>query len=288
MIETVRGSDGTQLSLVIEPGAVGSPTFLFVNGLACPSFYWDSMRSAFRGRATLVSFDLKGHGESGAARSAKGATIEGCARDAVMALDEARAGDAVVFGFSMGCQVALEISRLFRDRVAGYVLALGAYERPFDTVLKGKLGPLPNAMISTMPEAFVRASMKLGRAAMGTHVAHRMAQRASMVGARTPFDAMAPFYEHMGRIDPATWLSLARSARDHSAADLLPTINVPTLVITGGLDALTPPAIGRSMAERIPGADYLEIPNATHTGLIDESTAIVGATHRFLARHSFV
>jgi len=284
MVERFRGSDGTMLSLRVERGPESSPALLFVNGLACPSFYWDRTRDAFRGRATLVSFDLKGHGESGASRSAAGATIEACAADAALALDEARVERAVVFGFSMGCQVAIEMTRAHRGRVAGYVLALGAYERPFGTLLHGKLGPLPKAMITASPAAVVGATMKLGKLAMGHPIAHRLAQRTSMVGEQTPHAAMKPFYDHMAAIDATTWLGLARSAAEHSAADLLPAVRVPTLVVTGGRDTLTPPTVGRAMAAGIPGAEYLEIATATHTGLLDEPTAIIGATHRFLQR----
>jgi pimeloyl-ACP methyl ester carboxylesterase len=130
--------------------------------------------------------------------------------------------------------------------------------------------------------------MKLGKLAMKHPLAHRLAQRTSMVGERTPHAAMKPFYDHMADIDATTWLGLARSAADHSAADLLPSVRVPSLVVTGGRDTLTPPSIGRAMAAGIPGAEYVELPNATHTGLLDESTAIVGATHRFLHRAGFV
>lgn len=288
MTERFRGSDGTMVSLRVERGPAGAPAFLFVNGLACPSFYWDSMRAAFHGRATLVSFDLKGHGDSGAARTAAGATIEGCARDAALALDEANVDRAVVFGFSMGCQVALELSRHHAERVAAYVLALGAYERPFGTLLHGKLGPLPKAMIGAAPAPIVGASLKLGKAAMKVPLFHKLAQRTSMVGTQTSHAQMAPFYAHMGAIDATTWLGLARSAAEHSAADLLAGVHAPSLVVTGGRDTLTPPSIGRAMAAGIPGAEYLELPHATHTGLLDESTAIIGATHRFLARHALV
>lgn len=272
------------LSFRLERGPSGAPAFLFVNGLACPSFYWDSMRDAFRGRATLVSFDLKGHGTSGAARTREGATIEGCAEDAALALAEANIDQAVVFGFSMGCQVALEMIRRHASRVAAYVLALGAYERPFGTLLHGKLGPVPKAMIGAAPAPLVGASLKLGKAAMRVPLFHKLAQRTSMVGPQTSHAQMAPFYAHMGDIDAGTWIGLARSAADHSAADLLAEVRVPSLVITGGRDTLTPPSIGRAMAAGIRGADYLEVPTATHTGLLDESTAIIGATHRFLQR----
>ena len=285
MQPSFKGSDGTELSLSIERGPAGSPTLLFINGLACPHMYWEGMRNAFRGRGTLVSFDLKGHGTSDPARTAGGATIEGCARDAVLALDAANARDAVVFGFSLGCQIGLEISRAHSDRVAGYVLALGAFEMPFATVLSGKLGPVPHAVISSVPTAFVRMSLKWGGRMMTSGYAHRLAQRASMVGKNTPLAVMSPFYKHMGSIDAGTWIALAQSARDHSAATLLSAIRVPTLVVAGGRDTLTPPSVGRTMAEGIPGADYLEIPNATHTGLLDEETAIVGGVHRFFERN---
>jgi pimeloyl-ACP methyl ester carboxylesterase len=180
------------------------------------------------------------------------------------------------------------MTRAHRARVAGYVLALGAYERPFETLLHGKFGPLPKAMIAASPAAVVGATMKLGKFAMRAPIVHRLAQRTSMVGEQTPHAAMKPFYDHMADIDAPTWLGLARSAAEHSAADLLPTVQVPTLVVTGGRDTLTPPTIGRAMAAGIPGAEYLEIPTATHTGLLDASTAIIGATHRFLHRAGFL
>ncbi len=284
MTHSFRGSDGTRLSLHVDPGPRGGATFLFVNGLACPSLYWGPLLDAFRGHATLVTFDLKGHGRSDAARTSDGATIEGCAHDAALALDEAGTDRAVVFGFSMGCQVALELWRRRRERVAGYVLALGAFERPFATMLHGRLGALPKTLLDRTPAAAASLALKFGSCTLGFALGHKLAQRGSMVGLTTSHAQMAPFYKHLGELDPATWLGLARSASEHSAAELLPTIDAPTLVVTGRHDLFTPPAVGRTMAESIPGAELLEVSNATHTGLLDAPQPIVGATARFLAR----
>jgi pimeloyl-ACP methyl ester carboxylesterase len=64
---------------------------------------------------------------------------------------------------------------------------------------------------------------------------------------------------------------------------LLPQISVPTLVIVGAEDALTPPADSQLMAERIPGARLVTIPNAAHLSNMEQPEAFNRAVGEFLA-----
>ena len=45
---------------------------------------------------------------------------------------------------------------------------------------------------------------------------------------------------------------------------VLPAIRVPTLIVHGTADGVVPPEAARWMAERIPGAQLVEIPGGTH------------------------
>jgi 3-oxoadipate enol-lactonase len=56
---------------------------------------------------------------------------------------------------------------------------------------------------------------------------------------------------------------------------------VPTLVITGNQDAATPAADGRSLAEKIPGARYVEL-NAAHISNIEASEQFTSELIKFL------
>ncbi len=80
--------------------------------------------------------------------------------------------------------------------------------------------------------------------------------------------------------------NLYRSARDllrDDVAELLPTLDVPTLVIWGGRDPLLPPELGRVLAQRLPRADYLELAHAGHVVMVDQPEAFNEAVLKFLS-----
>jgi pimeloyl-ACP methyl ester carboxylesterase len=74
------------------------------------------------------------------------------------------------------------------------------------------------------------------------------------------------------------------AAGQHSAEDLLPEISLPVLVISGERDGFTPPERSRAMAAAIPGAELLEVPQASHTAPIERPTLVDKTVREFLVR----
>ena len=62
----------------------------------------------------------------------------------------------------------------------------------------------------------------------------------------------------------------------------LPTITVPTLVIAGEADLITPPVDAQGMAAAIPGARLAVIPKAGHLSPLENSRAFNAAVRSFL------
>jgi pimeloyl-ACP methyl ester carboxylesterase len=60
-------------------------------------------------------------------------------------------------------------------------------------------------------------------------------------------------------------------------------ITQPVLVIGFGDDVVIPPHLSREVADAIPGARYLEIPDAGHLGFIEKPEAVNKAALEFLA-----
>ena len=76
---------------------------------------------------------------------------------------------------------------------------------------------------------------------------------------------------------------LALATRTDTTA-FLPQINVPTLILVGEHDGLTPPAAARAMAERIPGAELRVISGAAHMSNLENAPEFNRHLLEFLAR----
>ena len=65
---------------------------------------------------------------------------------------------------------------------------------------------------------------------------------------------------------------------------MLPTINVPTLVIVGDDDAISPPAEMQAIAAAIPNAEFVVIPDSGHMTTMENPEAVNEALLRFHRR----
>ena len=89
----------------------------------------------------------------------------------------------------------------------------------------------------------------------------------------------------MRDLDPGTLAAMALAAQAHSAEDLLPHIEVPTLIVGGDSDVFAPGArVAVHMHRKIPGSELLRLPYGTHTSLFEHHAEIGAAIDDFLAR----
>ena len=68
-------------------------------------------------------------------------------------------------------------------------------------------------------------------------------------------------------------------------ADLVPSLHrlkVPTLVVCGELDQATPPALNKLIAEKVPGARYVELPGCGHCPPLEQPQAFLAAIKDFI------
>jgi pimeloyl-ACP methyl ester carboxylesterase len=99
------------------------PVLVLVHGLACGRRMWVHQTRALRGRFTVVTYDQRGHGLSGAPHSAGAYSPAHLARDLVGLVDHLGIGRCHVVGFSMGGGPALSLAVARPDLVRGLVLA---------------------------------------------------------------------------------------------------------------------------------------------------------------------
>jgi pimeloyl-ACP methyl ester carboxylesterase len=188
----------------------------------------------------------------------------------------------VLFGHSMGCQVALETFRFRRDKVRAMVLVCGAAGRITHTFKD------TNVLAQYLPRVIerVEAHPEIARAIWSRvppEIALRIALATGEVdtAAINPEDLL-PYMRHMVDIDLAMFLRMLLSAGEHDATDLLPEIDVPVLVFAGDRDSFTPPRYAEAMAAALPKGELVMIPGGTHVVPIERKELVAERVERFL------
>lgn len=282
MLRHVVARDGSRIAYTTQ-GQGDGPALVFTNGYTASSFYWKHMLRRFDGRARLVFWDLKGHGHSGPAQDLSATTVEDSVDDLRRVLDHAGVDRAVLFAFSLGCQVILEAWRHVPERIAGLVPILGTYERPFDHLFHPALGPRLFRVFRRVGPRLGGPGLKLAWLQTQAPLSFQVSRGLGLIGRRVQQADMGPFFAHMRQIHGPTWAHMGIAAQDHSAKDLLLTITAPTLVVAGGKDTFTPVHLSQHMAQTIPDAELLYLPEATHTGLFEFPHEIGHRVDTFLA-----
>lgn len=204
----------------------------------------------------MLAPDLRGYG------AAAGATPSwtALADDLLAAL--AGLPRAVVVGLSMGGQLALELHRIAPDRVAGLLLA--------DTTAAGE---------SDRAGRLAQAD-RLEREGMGPYAAEmlpRMVRPGSPAAGHV--DAM------MRGTDPRGAAAAQRARADRpSSLSRLGAIAVPTAVVVGAQDDLTPVVDARRIAAAVPGAELTVVDDAAHLPNLEQPAAFDAALQRLLDR----
>ena len=256
---------------------------LLCDGIGCDGYVWRYLRQDLPDRFG-VHPHYRGHGRTAAPLDSARVTIEDLADDVACVLDDAEVDRAVLIGHSMGVQVALETYRRHRTRVAGLVLVCGAPSHPLKTFRGSaaleQLLPTIQKWVTRMPRAINRVTRLVLPTRIAYEIAARLEIRRELV---EPADFM-PYLEGVARIDARLFVAMLSAAGQHSAEDLLPEIAVPVLVVAAERDGFTPPERSRAMALAIPGAELLEIPNASHTAPIERPHLVDWTVRDFMAR----
>lgn len=279
----IAPSDGSPL-FYESWGQRGALTpLLLCDGIGCDGYVWRYLREDLGSRFCLHPH-YRGHGRTAPPRDPRRVMMEDLADDVACVLDDAMVDRAVLVGHSMGVQVALETYRRHAPRVAGLILVCGVPSHPLKTfrgsAALDEMLPTIQKWIHRVPGVINRVTRAVLPTRLAYEIASRLEIRRELV---EPADFM-PYLEGMARVDSRLFVAMLSAAGQHSADDLLPSVDVPCLVVAADRDGFTPPERSRAMAAAIPGAELLEIENASHTAPIERPHLIDETIRDFLTR----
>lgn len=271
-------------SLYCEVHGEGEPGIALCDGLGCDGFAWKYLLPQLKQHHRVVHWHYRGHGRSSQPDDPERVGMLYMCDDLERILERAGMEQALLFGHSMGVQVALEFQRRHARRVLGLGLLCGSYGNPLDTIhdettLK-TLFPWIRKVVERFPSLVNRVAGPLIRSELGLQFALTVELNRRLLAK----DDLVPYLDHLSKMDLVVFVRTLASLANHSAWDHLPRIDVPTLVVGGEQDRFTPLWLSRRMAEAIPGAELVVLPGGSHTGPLEHPDLVWRHVSAFLAR----
>ncbi|GAA3336320.1 alpha/beta fold hydrolase [Amorphoplanes nipponensis] len=259
------------ITLHYEESGRGAPVLL-LPGSAASGRTWalHQVPALVEAGYRTIALDHRGAGRSGPA--APGLTVAGLVSDAVAVLERVAGGPCRLVGTSMGAYVAQELL-LARPELISQAVLMASRARP-----------------DTLSRALAAADRVMAGAGITLPPEYDAVNRALLnLSPRTLEDPQsAQDWLDILEMSPTDWAGPAQRAHldvvvDTDRRAAYRGIRVPVLVLSFADDLVAPEARGRELADAIPQARYVRIPDAGHYGYLEQPAAVNDAILGFFA-----
>jgi 3-oxoadipate enol-lactonase len=241
-----RSGDGDAMPLV------------FLHGVGSDKSVWRPQLDHFGKGRPCYAFDYPGYGESSPVAVASRDDFARAILDAMSALGVERAH---VCGLSLGGVIAIAMHAAAPDRCASLILADTFAVHPDGQAIHDRAIAASSSM-SMRALAEARAPLLLGKDA-GENLVRNV-------------------IDTMGRIDPQAYRIGAEAVWLADQRDRVSAIRVPTLILVGDEDSITPPALSTDLRNRIAGSSTTIIKRSGHLANIEQPEAFNAAINDHL------
>lgn len=243
---------GIGIEYAVEGPRTGLPV-IFVHGFPFSKEMWKPQVEAFKKEYYVITYDVRGHGASDVGDGQY--SVEYFVDELIGLLDHLKISKAVVAGLSMGGYIALRAVERSPERFRGLVLCDTRSEAD------GNEGKIKRAMqAATVKVDGMKKFAELFLKAVFYEKTFESNPAAVNI-IKTIIETSSPL--------AVAGTLLALAARTDTTASLY-KIAIPTLILVGQHDTLTPPSASHAMKDKIPGAELHLIPNAAHLSNMEQ------------------
>jgi pimeloyl-[acyl-carrier protein] methyl ester esterase len=248
------------------------PAVVLLHGWALNLRVWDGVRAALAERFRLIAIDLPGHGRS--VWTPERSSLESQAQQ-IRELIEPMAARYALIGWSFGGQLALRLAASPHERGRGL-------ERLALIATSPRLTLAPDWPHGASPERLAAQAEDLSRDYRRTVSDFLELQvRGSAASGKALEQLRAALFDH-GEAQPRALARGLELLREIDLRPLLPSVAVPTLVVAGQYDRITPPAAAHALAQALPAARYVEIRRAGHAPFLSHAAQVIALLSQFL------
>jgi len=265
--------------LYYEVSGEGRPLVL-IHGAWASHEWWRWQVPALSRQHQILSFDVRGHGQSSPLKTAH--SVDGFAEDLDILLEGIGIDETVLVGWSMGGLITMEYCLHYPAKVKALILiATRGHRNPRlkrRIVLQYLQARLRLLMDFTAPRKYDRAAERFP----GPSAVWLEREVEKMLSPTAPKEVHDWVMAYLTQNPGENYFEVAKSIWDWEAGEALRNIKVPTLIMVGEKDNRTPPRFSRLLHHMIPDTRLVIVEGAGHCLPLEHPERVNGEIIRFL------
>jgi len=283
---TFKSFDGTEI--YFEVRGSGRPLILCY-GIACLINHWSHQIRYFSHGYQTIVFDYRGHHLSGTPRDPENLSIDAICKDIKLLMEHLQLQTASFWGHSYGVQVLLRFYDLYPGAVANFVFINGFASNP----IKGMFGidavPAIFHLFKDGYRRFPKPISAIWKSAISNPVAIPLGALAGGFNlSLTRLKDIEVYARGVAAMDLDVFITLFEQMMSYDGSATLGRIRVPTLIIGGNKDGVTPKAHQENLHHRIRGSQFLSVPYGSHCTQLDLPEFVNLRIEKFLQEFDYL
>lgn len=264
----------------------GEPLIL-IYGIACLMNHWHFQVEHFSKNYKVITFDIRAHHKSQPLGNPQNLKVSDLVEDIVLLMEHLHISKAHFAGHSFGAPLLLELYHVRPDLVGTMTFINGFSKNP----IKGMFGlDVVEPFYYFVKQQYEKAPdlwTTLWRMAVDNPLAMLLAGVAGGFNLKlTHFKDIEVYARGVARMDIRAFLGLFEELMKFDGEAILPTVNVPTLIISGEKDNVTPQKFQYEFHHKIANSEFVLVPYGSHCTQLDFPDYINMKMEAFLQKNN--
>lgn len=263
----IKSFDNTQIYYEVRGEG---PPIVMVYGIGCLINHWRNQIRYFSPHFQTIVFDYRAHHKSEIPEDQEHIGFTSIAKDIHYLLNELQITKCCFLGHSFGVQVLLKTYEMYPELFSSLVFINGFASDPISSMFGNGAVNKVFEVIKKLNQALPETSSYLWRQLVQNSLSIKLS---GILGGfnlnLTQLKDVEIYARGIASLDLKTYLSLFEKMMEYDGRNVYSLIDIPTLIISGQQDSVTPQSYQKEMHERIVGSELVSIPYGSHCTQLD-------------------
>lgn len=261
------------------------PVIVFIYGLLCSHHHFKYQIPYFEKMGyQILLHDYRMHFASSNDIPLESFTFANVSKDLHELLHHLGVKKSILYGHSMGVNIALEHAIHYPKDVSAMVLISGTVVPPQDVMFDSRVVDIALPYIEMIAQNFPDIYKALWKNSYKNPVAQKAIFDGGFNTKHTDIEFVQIYMKKISELPENLFFHLLKTMHDHDASSHLDKISAPTLIIGGDKDKIIPNYLQFEMNEKIPNSKLYIVKDGSHVPQVDFPELINERSSLFLSK----